>query len=342
MNFPFLGKNERIDLSIVTFTRNEADIITDVLNELITELEKLKLTYEVIVTDVPSKDNTYEVLVNYAKTHKNVFPVAMNNVYGDNIQKGYQIMLGSRLARGRNIIVMDSDGQVDPKDFKAIIAKLDEGFDLVGGWRVDRKGKHGFFYNLTSKVTNLLTKTLTGVSINDKNTGLKGFSSRAAKSLTLHGRNFRDVVAQTAAKGFKITEVPVNWRTREGGIQSFKFVDRLFGGTFDFLANLFLIKANDKPMRFWGIVATIFGLLSFVFLALTIVAGVMFDKLDDDFGIPFAMIFIFAILFGVNVALSAVSLITGLLMEFIVDKKSFNVTDFVIEDEKGIVAERLS
>ena len=259
-------EQSKVEISVVTYVRNEEDIIERNIDEMVGELENLGRSYEIIAVNVPSKDNSYEVMTKLADKHEHFYPINMVNVYGDTLQKGYQILLGFRVARGKNIILTDSDGQPDPRDFKALLDKLDEGYDVVNGWRTKGETGMGLIYNLSSMMYNLINRVLTRVPVHDQNCGIKAFKAPAAKSITLYGRNFRYMILQLLAKGFKITEVPVHWRKREGGIANFGFMDRLFGGTMDALIAFFVVRMVDKPFRMWGAVSFLFGFLGFISL----------------------------------------------------------------------------
>jgi glycosyltransferase involved in cell wall biosynthesis len=319
----------KIELTVAAHLRNEADVIEGILDNFIIEIEKITPNYELIVTNAPSKDNSYEVIANYAKDKERVFPLNVTNIHGDSIQKGYQMMVGAKLAKGDKVILTDSD-QVDPKDFKKLLDQLDDGYDVSVGWRKHRKGKHGFIYNFTSWGQNQLTKLLTGVKLHDKNSGLKAFNKRAAKSLVFHGRNFRDLLAQMHGKDFKLGEVEINWLSREGGIQNFKFIDRLFGGTLDFMINVLMVKMNDKPFRFWGAVSA-------VSLVIGLVASIFSVLLLDSQSLLTLGLFIS----GILIISAVIFLALGVILEYIVDKKEFSVADYAFDDPKGIVKARL-
>lgn len=325
-----LSKRKKVDVTAIIYVRNEEDIIEKNTDEVVKVLEGMGVSYEILGINVPSIDNSYKEVKKLGDKYDNYYPVNMVQVMADNLQKGYQIMLGCRLAKGKKVIIADSDGQVDPQDFAKVLAPLDEGFDVVFGWRKDRSGKHGFFYNMTSLFQNILSRVLTGMKIHDKNTGLKAMTDVAAKSLTLYGRNFRDMGFQLKLKGFKITEVPINWREREGGIQNFKFMDRLLGGTFDLVADVVVMKMMDKPFRFWGKIA----LAALIAGVVLIGSSPFLYMIDDLFGSS-------AILLGVVCWFGSMgSVLVGLLAEFIVSERKFDLDDYyIIDDPKGITRE---
>ncbi|MBN2100485.1 glycosyltransferase family 2 protein [Candidatus Dojkabacteria bacterium] len=324
--------NSKVDLSVIYTVRNEEDLIEKVVGEMMDELNKLRVSFEVIAPNVPSIDNSFSALEKVGKKYDNFFPVNMVQTRADNLQKGYQMLLGIRLARGKKIILTDSDGQADPKDYRKLLEAIDSGADAVFGWRQDRSAAHGFFYNLTSFFQNTLWRILTGMKIHDKNTGLKAMTDVAAKSLTLYGRNFRDIAYQLTAKSFKVTEVPINWRERKGGIQNFKFLDRLLGGTLDLLVVVYLTKMLDKPFRYWGLQMVTSGALG-VFIWFVAVVFLMIA--DSD--LMFTTAILVAFIGSLAEFRALISLAIGVITEFVESGRRFDVSDYyIIDDPKGI------
>lgn len=334
-------KKPKLDLTVIYYVRNEEDIIEKTIEEIVGVLNGMNLSYELLAINVPADDNSYEVLKKLGDKYEHFYPVNMVQVKADHLQKGYQILLGCRLARGKKIIITDSDGQADPKDYSRLLEKIDEGYDVVFGWRKDRKGKHGFFYNLTSWGQNIITRWVGGIHVHDKNCGLKAFTDVAARSLGLYGRNFRDMALQFSAKKFKISEVPISWRERSGGIQSFKFMDRLFGGTLDFMVAVFLSKMTDKPFRFWGMVAVIsealgigLGVVSWIAIGAGWSSGPT-SVWSDARGWGYTGLLMLSLLICIW---GMVAFSVGMITEFVVSDRKFDLDDyFIIDDHKSIV-----
>lgn len=331
--------NQKLDLTIVYYVRNEADGIEKTTDEVVEVLNGMGLSYEILAINVPADDNTYKVLKKLGDKYEHFYPIDMVQVKADHLQKGYQILLGCRLARGRKVIITDTDGQVDPKDYSKLLDRIDEGYDVVFGWRKDRKGKHGFLYNFTSWGQNIVTRWIGGVRVHDKNCGLKAFTDVAAKSLSLYGRNFRDMALQFSAKKFKISEVPISWRERSGGIQSFKFMDRLFGGTLDLLVSVLMSKMMDKPFRFWGMVAVVAEFIGFsigVVMGIAIWSGWLdLSGWSVDFWLGYVAVLMLSLLMCI---LGMFAFSIGMITEFIVSDRKFDLDDyFIIGDHKKIV-----
>ena len=148
--------DNEIDLTVVLPVFNEEENIEKLTDELISVLDELPLSYEVLAVHVPSRDKSYEVLKKLGKRYEHFYPVNMRYLSTKGYQKGYQYMLGFRAAKGKRVVQMDSDYQDDPKDIPRFLEKLDEGYDLVVGWKQDRKDPP--FYTLTSSLLNAVPR----------------------------------------------------------------------------------------------------------------------------------------------------------------------------------------
>ena len=142
---------------------------------------------------------------------------------------------------------MDADLQDDPKEIKNLVNKLEEGFDLVSGWKKDRKDP--LSKRLPSKLFNFVTRLFTGVHIHDFNCGLKIYRKAVVKTLELYGGRHRYIPAMAGQKKFKVTEIIVNHRPRIYGETKYGG-SRLLHGLFDLISILFLSKYTQSPMYF--------------------------------------------------------------------------------------------
>jgi glycosyltransferase involved in cell wall biosynthesis len=320
-----------IELSVILPVRNEEENIRKLTDELVPELEKLGLSYEVIGINLPGGDDSYEVMKELGRKYKHFYPVNATYLQTRGLQKGYQYMLGFRHARGRRIIQMDSDYQDDPKDIPKFLEKLDEGYDMVVGWKQDRKDP--FFYKLTSRIQNTITRLLSGIDIHDKNCGFKAYERKVTNSLRLFGMNYRDIPLQAKMRGFSVTEVPITNRKRLGGMSNFNFFNRLLGGTLDFLSAVIISVMADKPFRIWGGAGLFFCTLgTIIFAALTwwmlYTAGAAGLNWWVLWWIAVMVMFYMwgAVCFGI-----------GVVMEYSRSQQPFDVDDyFIIDDPKGV------
>lgn len=242
-------------------------------------------------------------------------------------------MLGFKYCRGKRVIQMDSDYQDDPKDIPKFIEKLEEGYDLVVGWKQDRKDP--FFYKFTSWGQNLVTRLVTKVAVHDKNCGFKAYSRSAVDALNLYGMNYRDIPMQLSAKGFKVIEVPINNRTRKGGHSNFNFMNRLIGGTLDFSAALFQSLLLDKPFRFLGGIGIVSGLLGLLLMSF------IFGWLLWSGGLLYSMNWWIMWWFAIAMILcimGTVFFVGGIIAEYVRSLKEFNVKDYyIIDDPKKLI-----
>ncbi len=322
----------KVDLTVILPVLNEEENIKEITDELVSVLKKLGKTYEVLAINTPDQDDSFEVMKNVSKKYPRVFPINMKFRGGKRVlQKGYQYMLGFILAKGNIIVHMDSDYEDDPRDLPHMIEQLDKGFDLVVGWRKNRK--HKFFYRLTSKIYNLVSSLITGLKIHDKNCGFKAYTKSAAKAVKLHGMNFRGIPGLLHAKGYRVSEIPVNHRARLGGKRNFNLISRFKGGTLDFLSNLLISRSGDMPFRFWGfwgIILILVSLLSFGLYCWYIVTRMA--TLEGA---------ILALAGGIILSIVGVLLIlTGVIMEFILHQSPSSLDNYtILEDPKGRVVQ---
>lgn len=248
----------KIDVSLITVPYKDGDEIKVFIEEVIVELEKLDLTWEFLAMESNVKGGSQKVLKELADKHENFHMVLMSHPGVTVTDKTKKYIAGFQLAQGKYIITMDSDGQDDPKELGNFVKKLDEGYDMVGGWKQNRGD--GAFYMISSKFVNFFTKALTGVKIHDMNNGFKGWKAEVAKEIKLRGGMFRFIPAMLTAQNKKITEVPVTHRKRMFGAGRFNFVSRLQGGMFDMLTVVALNKMQQTPMYLFGW----FGVFGFI------------------------------------------------------------------------------
>lgn len=274
-----MSQNQKfpVEISVIIPSRNEGANVSKVLEELIFELETIGKPYEIIALDSPSANPSYETFMQFADKYQNLTAVNLTHARQAGNDKAVKYMIGFNMARGKYIIHIDSDGQDNPADLRLFIDKLEDGFDLVVGHKQNRKDTS--FYMLTSKISNTLTRTLTGVSVHDMNCGFKGYQHHVAKSLNIKGRWYRFIPAIVAAKGFSVTEVPIENRKREWGKTNFNFRNRLEGGLFDQLNIIILNKMGEAPAYFFGWLSLGLFLLSLVSLLSSLLLSDLYVKI---------------------------------------------------------------
>tara|TARA_B100000676_G_scaffold248371_1_gene252053 strand:+ start:872 stop:1795 length:924 start_codon:yes stop_codon:yes gene_type:complete len=233
-----------MNISIVIPVFNERDSLPDLVEELDHNLNEYK-TWEVIFIDDGSSDGSTEWLSKLCIESKNFKMIQFYRNYG----KSAALREGFKAAAGEYIITMDADLQDDPAEIKNLIIKLEEGWDLVSGWkktRLDPLNKR-----LPSKLFNMVTRFMTGVKIHDFNCGLKGYRNSVVKSIDVYGGRHRYIPALAGQRKFKVTEIVVNHRSRKFGITKYGG-SRLFHGFFDLITILFLNRYNQQPLHLFG------------------------------------------------------------------------------------------
>ena len=240
-------------ISVVIPVYNEVDSIPRLYKELSDVLSNFDW-YEIFFIDDGSSDGSDKVIKKIIETNSKINLIQFHRNYG----KSAALAEGFKYADGDYIITMDSDLQDDPGEIPNLIKKLEEGYDLVSGWKKDRKDP--ISKKLPSKLFNFITRLFTGVKIHDFNCGLKIYKKSVIKTLELYGGRHRYIPAMAGQKKFKVSEIIVNHRPRIHGKTKYGG-SRFFHGLFDLISILFLSKYTQSPMYFFGKV----GLLTFLF-----------------------------------------------------------------------------
>ena len=262
-----------MEVSVIIPVFNEKESLKELTRELKVNLVEYKL-WEVIFVDDGSSDGTTEWLTNFCSENQNFKLLQFFRNYG----KSAALNEGFRFSKGKYVITMDADLQDDPSEIKNLISKMEEGFDLVSGWkktRLDPLNKR-----IPSKVFNFVTRFMTGVKIHDFNCGLKGYKKSVIKSIEVYGGHHRYIPAIVGQKKFKITEIVVNHRSRKFGETKYGG-SRIFHGFFDLITILFLNRYTQQPLH-------LFGSFGISFLTLGIIAEIFVLYYKYVIGEPFA------------------------------------------------------
>jgi len=215
-------------------------------------VENCKHDYEIIFIDDGSTDNTRQVIRDLHEKDKCVRLIAFRRNFG----KSVALQSGFHNAKGDIIITMDADLQDDPSEINAFIEKIEEGFDVVSGWR--RKRRDPLRKRLPSKFFNRITRILSGIKLHDFNCGFKAYRKQVVKSISVYGELHRYIPVLAHRKGFKITEIVVKHQKRKFGKSKYGR-KRYLRGFFDSLTVSYLSKYYDKPMHFFGMAGLLFG-----------------------------------------------------------------------------------
>ncbi|MCB9790566.1 glycosyltransferase [Candidatus Nomurabacteria bacterium] len=293
--------NSKIDISVILPSRNEGDKVKKLVPEVIDALEKTGKTYEVFAINSPTDKTSFPTFKEFASKHKNFYAIDLSDKRAAGDGKSVQYMIGFELARGKYVIHMDTDGQDNPAQIPDFLAKLEEGYDLVVGHK--QKRKDGGFYMFTSKGWHAVMSMFMGIDLHDMNCGFKAYRGHVVKRLNLKGRWYRYIPSILSAKGYRITEIPIENRKREWGKSNFSFFNRLQGGVFDMLTVATLNRIGGTPMYFFGWLSIGFVGLFIALIALSLVfldlyLKLLFAILATGFGVSA----IFSYLIGLKIA----------------------------------------
>ncbi len=265
------NSRDRVDLSIVIPLYNEQENVFPLYEAIDRVVRGLGKTYEIIFVDDGSTDKTYVRLKSIAEADPAVKLVKFRANYGQSAATD----AGFEMARGDVVVVMDGDLQNDPADIPRLLEKMQEGYDLVSGWRKDRKDKL-LLRKIPSKIANRLICSITKVELHDTGCALKAYRGEVVRRINLYGELHRFLPALARVEGARITEIPVRHHPRRFGRSKYG-ISRTFKVIMDLLSLNLFIKYLKKPIYFFGKVALLFffgALLSVVGMAQGLWRGV--------------------------------------------------------------------
>jgi glycosyltransferase involved in cell wall biosynthesis len=243
-----------LDVSVVIPIKDEVESLPLLLKAISSTLTASKLNYEIICVDDGSSDGSAEFLKEQAQIRTDLKVVILRRNYGQTAA----MSAGFNYATAKVIVTLDADLQNDPADIPMLITKLDEGYDLVSGWRQNRQDG-ALNRLLPSKIANWLIRGATSVYIHDYGCSLKAYRSELVADMNLYGELHRFLPALAYIEGARITEVPVRHHARRFG-QSKYGISRTFRVLMDLLTILFMKKFLTRPMHVFGLL----GLISMV------------------------------------------------------------------------------
>ncbi len=236
-------------LSITIPVYNEVESLPVLYARLRETLEQIGLPWEIVLVNDGSRDGSDEVLDEFATRDQRVKVIHFRRNFGQTAA----MMAGVDYAKGDVIIPMDADLQNDPKDIPSLLGKLDEGYDVVSGWRTNRKD-HAIKRNLLSRIANRLISVVSGVHLHDYGCSLKAYRRSVIKDVKLYGEMHRFIPIYASWSGARITEVPVEHHPRQFG-QSNYGVERVIKVLLDLMVVRFLARYSQKPMYVFGMAA---------------------------------------------------------------------------------------
>lgn len=304
-------------VSIVVPVFNEEESLGSFYKELILAIPNLDKDYEIIFVDDGSEDKSLDILKNFSSKNKNVKIFSFRKNQG----KSEALTFAFEKASGDYVVTLDADLQDKPIEIIKLLEKIKkEGFDLVSGWRKNRKDSYPKI--LASKIFNSLASFFWGIKLHDYNCGLKVYTSDAAKSLRLYGGLHRFIPLLVFEKGFKVCEVAVVHELRKFGKSKYRF-SKLWKDLPDLLTMLFLTKYSKKPLHFFGFIGLIFLFVGFgILIYLTLGKIFLAQGIGDR---PILFLGILLVLGGFQVVF------TGFLADLIINISHKQDKEFLIK-----------
>jgi glycosyltransferase involved in cell wall biosynthesis len=276
-------------LSVVVPVQNEEGNLEELHRRLTTVLTAIGLPYEVIFVDDGSKDGTWGLIQALHAADSHVVALRHRRNFG----KAQGLANGFAVAHGDVVVTMDGDLQDDPDELPRFLAKLDEGYDLVSGWKQNRQDPRG--KTVPSKFFNATVRKASGVQLHDFNCGFKAYRLEVTQQIRLYGELHRFTPVLADAEGFRIAELPVKHHPRTWGTSKYGY-KRLVKGFLDLLTVVFLTHYRQRPMHLFGIP----GLIA-LFLGIGIGIELTFERLVLDMSIgtrPLLMLCVLLVVIG--------------------------------------------
>ena len=309
--------DEAIDISVVVPSYNEKESLPELSERLRVALDAAARQWEVWLIDDGSNDGSDAAMRALHASDPRFKVIRFRRNYG----KSAALALGFKHARGRVVITMDADLQDDPAEIPNLIAKLDQGYDMVSGWK--KKRHDPLSKTLPSRFFNFVTGKMSGIDIHDFNCGLKGYRSDVVKSVRIYGEMHRYIPVLAKMAGFTVAEIPVQHHARKYGKTKFG-ISRFFKGFLDLMTVMFTSRYTQRPLHVFGTIGSLmFGLGLLINLWLTI-EWLMGHPVSNR---PMLLLGILLMLLGIQL------ISTGLIAEMIAkndtDESDYSIRDFL-------------
>jgi glycosyltransferase involved in cell wall biosynthesis len=246
-------------ISVVVPVYDEELTLAPLYDELTAALESLGQAWEAVFVDDGSTDSSFAALTRLHAGHENVRVVRLRRNFG----KAAALAAGFAHARGDVVITIDADLQDDAGEIPRLLAKLEEGFDLVSGWKTKRRDP--LPRRLLSRLFNAATSRISGLRLHDLNCGLKAYRADVLHGLRLYGELHRFVPVLAHYRGFRVAELPVNHRPRRHGRSRYG-PERYLRGFFDLLTVTFIGRYRHRPLHLFGGLGFLLAAMGFVVL----------------------------------------------------------------------------
>ncbi len=237
--------------SIVVPFHNEEENVTALYDRLKAVMEQIGDTFELVFVDDGSRDRTYRLLEEIAAVDSRVLVIKLRRNFGQTSA----LAAGFDHSQGEFVLAMDGDLQHDPEEVPSFLAKLEEGYDVVSGWRSQR-GDNFLLRRIPSRCANWLMAVISGVNIHDFGTTFKAYRREVIQNIPLYGEMHRFIPALASWYGASICEIPISNPAREFG-KSHYGISRTFRVFFDLLTIRFLLKYMTRPLHFFGTIGAL-------------------------------------------------------------------------------------
>ena len=241
-----------LEISIVVPVLNELESLPHLHKELTDTLNAVGKSYEIIFVDDGSTDGSVEVVRDIVANDDAVVLVELRRRFG----KSTGLQAGFRVSRGKIIITLDADLQDDPKEIPRFLEALEKDYDLVSGWKEDRKDP--LMKTIPSKFFNFVTSKMSGLKLRDFNCGFKAYRREVIDDLNIYGELYRYIPVVVHAKGFRVGEIAVSHRARQFGESKYG-LERFIRGPLDLFTIMFLISFQKRPLHLFGPVGVLVG-----------------------------------------------------------------------------------
>ncbi len=235
----------RVEVSVIVPVLDEVESLGVLYREMTEVLEPLGRPYEVIFVDDGSRDGSFAAIEKLHRQDDRVRGIQLRRNFG----KAAALAVGFREARGDVLVTLDADLQDDPTEIPRLVGRLEEGADLVSGWKRERQDPRS--KTLPSRLFNWVTGRVTGLALHDFNSGFKAYRREVAQEIRLYGELHRFIPALAAWRGFRVDEIPVHHRPRRFGRSKYGWA-RFWRGCLDLLTVLFLTRYTRRPLHLFG------------------------------------------------------------------------------------------
>ena len=246
-------------ISVIVPVHDEERSVALLHEEIGAALEPLGHPWELVFVDDGSTDGTFAALTRLHARHDEVRVVRLRRNFG----KSAALQAGFEEAQGDVVVTIDGDLQDDPAEIPRLLAKLEEGFDLVSGWKAKRRDP--LTRRIPSRIFNRVTGALSGLSLHDLNCGLKAYRSEVVKGLRIYGELHRFIPVLAHYRGFRVAELPVNHRPREHGRSRYG-MERYLRGFLDLLTVTFMGRYRHRPLHLFGGLGLLLGAIGMLLL----------------------------------------------------------------------------